>query len=238
VRNLSEYKVKKVLYFEKLGPENTDSVVQTVKERVKEGDIKHVVVASISGRTALKFAEELKDTNVSVVCVSGYAGWLVQYGIEYPFVRGEVREKLERLKVPIVDKTPSAFSGDTIDYGLARYGYIPPSWVASETLQALGGYGLKTAVEVLLMATDCCALPPLVDVIAVAGTGEGADTAIVARSTFSTWMFSSDSAKRFQVLEILAMPRKKKWYKNIGVGGLSFQEIEKGEVISEGAQSS
>jgi len=235
---LSEYKLKKVLYFEKPGPENTDIVVEVVKERVKEGDVKHVVVASISGRTALKFAEELKDMNVSVVCVSGYAGWLTQHGFEYPFVRGEVREKLGRLKVVIVDRTPSAFSGDTIDYGLARYGYIPPSWVASETLQALGGYGLKTAVEVLLMATDCSAIPPSVDVIAVAGTDKGADTAIVARSTFSTWMFSSDSAKRFQVLEILAMPRKKKWYRNIGVGGLSFQEVEKGEILGEGAEPS
>jgi len=87
----------------------------------------------------------------------------------------------------------------------------------------------------LLMATDCSAIPPLVDVIAVAGTDKGADTAIVARSTFSTWMFSSDSAKRFQVLEILAMARQKKWYKRIGVGGLWFDEIEKGETLSEGA---
>lgn len=59
-------------------------------------------------------------------------------------MRGEIREKLEKLNVPIVDKTPSALSGDTIDYGLARYGYIPASWVIAETLEAVGGYGLKT----------------------------------------------------------------------------------------------
>jgi len=235
---LSEHKVKRITYFETPGPHNTDKVVEAVKERIKEGDVKHVVVASISGKTALRFAEELRAMGVSIVCVSGYAGWLTQHGVEYPFVRGDVREKLERLKVAIVDRTPSAFSGDTIDYGLARYGYIPPSWVASETLQALGGYGLKTAVEVLLMATDCSAVPPSVDVIAVAGTDKGADTAIVTRSTFSTWVFSSDSAKRFQVLEILAMPRRKKWYRSIGVGGLSFHEVERGEVLGEGAQPS
>jgi len=230
---LSEHEVKRITYFETPGPHNTDKVVEAVKERIKEGDVKHVVVASISGKTALKFAEELRGTGVSVVCVSGYAGWVTQGGVEYPFVRGEVGEKLEKLKVAIVDRTPSAFSGDTIDYGLARYGYIPPSWVASETLQAVGGYGLKTAIEVILMATDCNAVPPLADVIAVAGTGEGADTALVAKSTFSTWMFSGDSARRFQVLEILAMPRTKKWYKSISVGGLSFQEIEKGEILGE-----
>lgn len=230
-----KYEVKKILYFETPGAHNTDKVVEAVTERVKEGDIKHVIVASISGRTALRVAEELKGLAVSVVCVSGCPSWLVMSGVEYPFVRGEVREKLEQLNVSIIDKTPSTLSGDTIDYGIARYGYIPASWVVAETLEAVGGYGLKTAVEAILMATDCAAVPPCVNVISLAGTDKGADTAIVAKSTYSPWVFSSDSARRFQVSEIIAMPRQKKWYKRIGVGGLWFTEIEKGETLSEEA---
>jgi len=232
---LPKYKVKKIIYFESPGPPNTDKVVEAVKERLKEGDIKHVVVASISGGTALKVAEDLQDMAVSVVCVSGCPSWLVMSGVEYPFVRGETRKKLERLNVSIVDKTPSTLSGDTIDYGIARYGYIPASWVMAETLEAVGGYGLKTAVEAILMATDCAAVPPSTNVIALAGTDKGADTAIVAKSAFSPWVFSSDSARRFQVFEIFAMPRLKKWYRRIGVGGLWFEEIQKGETLSEGA---
>jgi len=232
---LPEYEEKKIIYFETPGPHNTDNVVEAVKERIKEGDVKHVVVASISGRTALKVAEGLKGTAVSVVCVSGCPSWVVQSGIEYPFVKGETRDKLERLNVAIVDKTPSTLSGDTIDYGIARYGYIPASWVVAETLEAVGGYGLKTAVEAILMATDCAAVPPSTSVISLAGTDKGADTAIVAKSTYSPWVFSSDSARRFQVLEIVAMPRQKKWYRRIGVGGLWFDEIQKGETLSEGA---
>ena len=137
----------------------------------------------------------------------------------------------------IVDKMPSALSGDTIDYGLARYGYIPASWVVAETLEALGGYGLKTAVEAIFMATDSGAVPPFEDVISIAGTDKGADTAIVAKSTFSSSVFSGNPAERFQVLEIIAMPRTKKWYKRIGVGGLYFQEVEKGETLGPGAQN-
>jgi len=232
---LPEYEVKKILYFENPGPHNTDNVVRSVKERMKEGDIKHVVVASISGRTALRIAEELRGTKVSVVCVSGCPSWLVMSGVNYPFVKGETRKKLEKLNVTIVDKMPSTVSGDTIDYGLARYGYIPPSWVVAETLEAVGGYGLKTAVEAILMATDCAAVPPSTNVISLAGTDKGADTAIVAKSTYSPCVFSSDSARRFQVLEIITMPRLKKWYKRIGVGGLWFNEIQKGETLSEGA---
>jgi len=232
---MSGCEVRKILYFETPGPHNTDMVVEAVRERIKEGDVKYVVVASISGRTALKVAEELQDMRVSVVCVSGYAGWLAQHGVEYPFVRGEVREKLERLNVTIVDKMPSTLSGDTIDYGLARYGYIPASWVVAETLETVGGYGLKTAVEAILMATDCSALPPSSNVVSLAGTDKGADTAIVAKSTFSPCVFDSNAARRFQVLEIIAMPKLKKWYRRIGVGGLWVDEIQKGEVQSEGA---
>ena len=232
---MPKHEVKKIVYFETPGPQNTDRVVEAVKERLKEGDVKHVIVASISGRTALRVAEELKGTAVSVVCVSGCPSWLVMSGVEYPFVKGEIRKKLERLKVTIVEKTPSTLSGDTIDYGLARYGYIPASWVVAETLEAVGGYGLKTAVEAVLMATDCATVPPSTNVISLAGTDKGADTAIVAKSAFSPWVFSSDADRRFQVLEIIAMPRLKKWYKRIGVGGLWFDEIQKGETLSEGA---
>lgn len=238
MRYVAEYKVRKILYFEKPGSHNTHSVIQVVKERIEEGDIKCVVVASISGQTALKFVEELKGLDVFVVCVSGFPGWLNIHDLEYPFVKGEIRERLEKLNVSIVDKTPSSLSGDTIDYSLARYGYIPASWVMAETLEAVGGYGLKTAVEAILMATDCGVVPPSTNLVSIAGTDKGADTAIVAKSTFSAWTFSEDSNRRFQILEILAMPRVKKWYKAIGVGGLSVQEIAKGEILGEGAELS
>jgi hypothetical protein len=90
-------------------------------------------------------------------------------------------------------------------------------------------------VEATLKATDCAAVPPSTSVISLAGTDKGADTAIVAKSTYSPWIFSSDSARRLQVLEIAAMPKMKKWYRKIGVGGLWFSEIEKGETLGEGA---
>jgi hypothetical protein len=230
---LSKNEVKRVLYFETPGSHNTDHVVEAVEERVAESDVKHVIVASISGRTALKVAEKLEDSGVSVVCVSGCSSWLAMSGVQYPFVRGKVREKLEKLNVTIIDKMPSSLS-DTLDYGIARYGYVPTSLVVAETLEAVGGYGLKTAVEAILMATDCAVVPPSVNVISVAGTDRGADTAIMAKSAYSPWMFSSDSAERFQIFEIIAMSRKKKWYKQISVGGLRFTEIEKGETLSEG----
>jgi len=234
---MSSYETKRILYFQKPGPHNTDNVIRAVKERAKEDNVKYVVVASISGQTALRVAEELKKLGILVVCVSGFPGWGTQHGIEYPFVKKKTRERLEKLNVPIVDKMPSTLSGDTIDYGLARYGYMPVSWVVAETLEAVGGYGLKTAVEVALMATDSGTVPPAVNVISIAGSDKGADTAIVARTAYSSSMFSRDSAQRFQVLEIIAMPRAKSWYKTMGVSELLIKEVEKGEALRPASES-
>lgn len=59
-----------------------------------------------------------------------------------------------------------------------------------ETLVMIGGYGLKTAIEVVLMATDYGAVPPFTEAIAVAGTlNRGADTAVVVKTTFATHVF-------------------------------------------------
>lgn len=71
---MSEYEVKRILYFHKPGPHNTDNVIHAAKERAKEGDVKYVVVASITGQTALRVAERLKGLGVFVVCVSGFPG--------------------------------------------------------------------------------------------------------------------------------------------------------------------
>jgi len=43
-------------------------------------------------------------------------------------------------------------------------------------------------------------------VIGVAGSGEGADTAIVARSTTPKEIFRADSSKRLEVREVIAIP--------------------------------
>lgn len=214
---------REVLFFEKPGPTNTEDVIVAVSERIKDGDIKYVVVASVSGKTALRVAQQLRDSNIVIICVSGSPSWSIFEEFSYPMVKGEIRRKLEGQGVTIVDKVPSTLS-DTVEYGLARYGYIPASFVVAETLEAIGGYGLKTAVEAILMATDSGAIPAFTPVISIAGTDKGADTAIVAKSTYSSCVFSKDSNKRFQVFEIIAMPRIKKWYKEMSIGEFSFHE--------------
>ncbi len=48
---MHESHVRKILYFEEAGPQNTEDVIRAVIERVKDSGIKYVVVASESGKT-------------------------------------------------------------------------------------------------------------------------------------------------------------------------------------------
>jgi hypothetical protein len=74
------------------------------------------------------------------------------------------------------------------------------------------GQGFKVCVEVILIASDLGAITLGEDVIGVAGTGSGSDTAIVARACRTEDIFSRDGSKKLEIREILAMPLRKKWW--------------------------
>jgi hypothetical protein len=59
---------------------------------------------------------------------------------------------------------------------------------------------MKVCVEIIAMACDAGVLPEGVKVIACAGTGNGADTAIVATSAASANLFN------LRIHRILALP--------------------------------
>lgn len=59
---------RSIFYFNQPGIDNTDKVIEIVHKRLKEGDIRSVVVASSGGATGLKFAKEMaRETNLVVV---------------------------------------------------------------------------------------------------------------------------------------------------------------------------
>ena len=70
--------------------------------------------------------------------------------------------------------------------------------------------GMKVAPEIVMMATDVGAIPPGEDVVSIAGTGDGADTAVIVRSCHSDEFFDKEKGMEFR--EILAMPKKKKFW--------------------------
>ena len=217
---------RNVKYFEKPGRGNTEATIKAARAYLEQtNEIKVVVVASISGQTALKAKKELRAISIPVVCVTGSPSWQNFAEYKLPLIPAPTRIELEKAGVVIVDSVPSSLS-DTIEFSFGRYGFHSLTWMFVETLLAIGGYGLKTAVECVLMATDGGYIPPFKEVVSIAGTDRGADTAIVARSTFSSMVFSNDQKKRFVVNEILAMPRNKVFHKSIDMDGWSIEEVK------------
>lgn len=194
---------KQCVYFERPGRHNTDRVVQCIIERLAEGDIRSVVVASTTGHTALKVAEALAGMDDVRLVSVGETPLIKEWGAEWPVLDPETKLELERRGVVVADHIPYLMHSSVLDE--SRWSAPSPEEIVRDTLYAFG-QGLKVAVEVALIAVASGFLEPFQDVVAVGGTSRGADTAIVVRATFPNHVLSKDEAKRLSIREVLCKP--------------------------------
>ena len=181
--------------------------MEAVTKYVERSGVRDIIVASSTGATALKFAKALGD-EARIVCVSD-GPFRKEMNFEWPIMNPKIKEQLESLGVIVIENAPYALHGAI--YETSECNSPTPETVFRDTLYTLG-QGMKVAVEVVLMAVDSGQLEPFKEVIGVGGSGNGADTAIVLRSTFRGTVFSKDKQKRLEINEILAMPHSKKWW--------------------------
>ncbi len=186
-----------IIYFDSPGNQNTDQVLDAVAERVRTGGIQHVVVASGSGETAVKAVAKLRDMGVRIVVVTEHCGMTEEGECEMP---SDMEENLAKAGAKVVRAT-HVLSG--IERGInRRIGGSSRTEAIAEALRTLFGHGMKVCVEISIMAADNGAIPcGEVEVIAVAGTESGADTACVVRPAHANGFFN------FEVREVLAIPR-------------------------------
>ena len=184
--------VKKITYFSKPGKANTNSVIAAVKAMVTESGIKHVVVATTSGATALALAKALQK-KATVIAVTYHAGW---HGDDIVAIKPQARKALEKAGVPLV-MCSHALSGISRSVSRKFGGPNYPELIAA-TYKAFGE-GVKVAVEVSVMAADAGLVPTDRNIIAVGGTGNGCDAAIVLRTAHQ------NSFSTLRVREIIAM---------------------------------
>jgi hypothetical protein len=182
-------------------------VIEAVSQRLELGGIRCVIIASTSGKTAVKFARNLRG-KAELICVSE-SPYRREWGEEWPCLKQESRQELEKLDIAIVDKVPYVFHSSVLD--AARWPDSFPERLVKETLYSFG-QGMKVAVEVALIAVSCGYVIPYEDVIGVGGSSKGADTAIVLRATYPASLFDKDPTKRLEIKEIIAMPVSKKWW--------------------------
>lgn len=191
---------KSILYLDSVGEANTEAVVEAAAKRAAELKISHIVVASTSGKTALKMAEAVKGCGIKVIGVSHQYGQKEKGEWE---VEEEYKKKLEALGAVITTQS-HLFSG--IERSITKkFGGYSRVEVISDALRSLFGKGFKVAIEVAVMAADSGYIPvsDTTEIIAIGGTRWGADVALVLRPAHSGDFFS------LQVREIIAMPRAK-----------------------------
>lgn len=181
-----------ITYFEKPGKENTEAVMEIVKQKADEKSIKTVVVASYHGFTAEQAVRYLEDMNIIVI-----AGFLeaTPENLSMTFSQGD--EKLIREKATVL-VTTHLFAGVTRAVR-RKFESTSPSEIIAQTLRLMG-VGVKVGVECTVMAADSGLVGTDEDVIAVAGTYSGADTAIILRPVYSQNLFD------IKIKEILCKP--------------------------------
>lgn len=179
-------------YFEKPGPANTDMVMEIARGRAQELGIKTIVVATTTGATAIKAAQVFQGCHV--VAVSSVTGH------KKPDVQAftpEMRAQFEALGGTVITAA-HALGG----FGRAvrrRLNTYQLDEIVAHALRILGE-GYKVVVEIAAMAVDAGLARTDEDVIAIGGTGKGADFAAVIRPANTMDFFN------IVVKEILCKP--------------------------------
>jgi hypothetical protein len=180
------------VYFTRAGRENTARTLELARARARALGIRRVLVATTSGATGAHAAQALHDLEVVVVTHS--------IGFREPDTQeltAENRATIEAAGAQILT-CQHAFGG----VGRAvrkRLGTYEIEEIMAFTLRTFCE-GIKVATEMALMAADAGLVRTDEPVIAIAGTGRGADTAAVIRPANAQTFFD------LRFLEIICMP--------------------------------
>lgn len=183
---------KKTAYFNEPGEQNTNELLKIVEEYVKKENVTNIIVASSTGETGAKFARVFKDRNTVVVThAHGYR----QLG------KSELQEEFKR---EILANGGKIFTGTHALSSAERtirssFGTVESLELIANTLRLMG-QGTKVCVEITLMAMDAGLIAADQDVVAVGGTGSGADTALLIKPANASRFFG------LQIKEVLAKP--------------------------------
>ncbi len=209
--------------FERPGPINTDETITILQNA--SANLKYLVVASVTGDSAVKAAERIK--NRRIVCVTTPQGmfWEVNAmnaGLfnEIPELRARreewMRNKIERVPLGLTDENKHKLSAFGVEVVRGTIPLFGPSFsmrlhlrkttdmdVVAKTLELIST-GTLVCMECVMMATDAGVIPEDEFVYVTAGTEMGLDTAWIVKSSASANMYHP--TKGFRFVELLAKP--------------------------------
>ena len=160
-----------MVVYEKSEPGCTVKTITMAAERAAADGV-HLVVASTTGATAWKAAVEAARLKILDKLV--IVGSVQDRGKSK--ISDQTVKQLQEMGITVV-RTSHVLSG--AERGLSsKLGGVYPVEIMAHTLRMLS-QGVKVCLECSVMALDCGAIPYGEAVVAVGGTGRGADTACV-----------------------------------------------------------
>lgn len=185
--------IVETVYFDGKGKQFTEDTIKLAKKRAEELGIKNIVVASYTGYTGAVASESFKDYNL--IISAGMMG----------FTEPNVQRMLPQNKRKIEENGGRIFYHLHSFGGLGRavkqkFGPIQVDEIIAYTLRTFS-QGVKVSLEISCMACDAGLIKADTPCIAIAGSGTGADTAVVLLPVNTHRFFD------IKVLEILCKPR-------------------------------
>jgi hypothetical protein len=180
---------EKIVYHEEPGIKNTETTLKLAVERARARGIKKIVLASTRGDTARLAAKLWAKSGIKIVVVPHQFGFV---GMQFP---PELVTELEK-------QGHSVHFGTMLFHTEHLYGMNTPTVMAN--LLRTFCQGMKVCVEIIFMATDGGHVDVGEQVVVVAGSGRGADTAVVAIAAPSTRL------GELHIMEIICKPLQTK----------------------------
>ncbi len=181
------------MYFDGKGRDKTEATISLSLKAAEESKIQHIVVASVTGYTAGLLIEAAKKANI--VCVTHADGFKEPGTNE---LTAEERAKLVAAGIKTLTTT-HVLSG--VERGIStQSGGMYPAEIIANTLRMFG-QGVKVCVEIAIMALDAGLIPHGEKIVAIGGTGRGADAAVIMTPAHAKDVFST------RVHEIICKPR-------------------------------
>jgi len=184
----------KTVYFKERGKTNTEETFRLAKMRADQLGIRDIILASSTGHTALKALEFFQGYNLVVVATV--------FGSREPNqnrLPSEVKAEIEAGGGKIV-RAAHSFGG----LGRAvnrRFGVIQIDEIVAHVLR-LFSPGVKVGCECACMAVDAGHVRAGAEAISIGGSGGGADTAMVLKTSNTHTFFDT------RILEIICKPRE------------------------------
>jgi hypothetical protein len=180
------------IYFEKPGKRNTERALQVARDRAAALSIRTVLVATTSGAAGVRAAQFFDGYRVVAVTHS--------YGFQEP----DVCELLPEHRAAMEAAGATVLTCGHTFAGISRavrkkLGTYEVAEIAAYTLRIFGE-GMKVVAEIACMAADAGLARTDELAVAIAGTGHGADTAVVLRPANSEHFFD------MEIEEILCLP--------------------------------